>query len=358
MGATRRTLLGFAGGAMALATALAGISADARAQAPARPTGEQAIAMLPEAVRDAARREGRLTIYITQARGVVDPTVAAFRRAFPGVQVSILRLATGPLYTRFTQETNAGVFQADVTNFAGTQLFTDHPDWFTPLTAELVPTLAQWPRNQVHGNYLNSAQGPQLLAYNRNLVTGSNIPRTWEDVLNPFFRGKGMLVDPRSSNTYMNWLNLMFETYGESFVTRLRDQRFTLVEGGSQGAQQVAAGAALIVLPPSFAHVEPLLERGAPLVHVYASENSNIPSIGPQHSWAIPRRAPNPNAARVFMTWFLTEDAQKINCGGNSASVLLTNFDGCPKPTARFISADGRLPRERVEMLTRLMGLQ
>jgi len=347
-GMTRRA--GLAAAALGVATAAVG-------GRPARAQSTEALGLDAE-VFAAARREREFTLYTAQSREVVDETVNAFRRAIPGIEVRSLRLATGPLSSRFAQEAGAGVHQADLVNFAGTRLFTGQPQWWRPLTAAEIPTLRDWPAGQLHPNYLNTTQGPQLIVYNKNLVRAADVPKTWEDVLKPVFRNRLLLVDPRSSNNYMAWTNLMFETYGESFLTGLRQQGFRLVEGGSQGAQQVAAGASHIVFPPSFAHAEPLIQRGAPLAVAYPSDNSPVPAIGPQHSWGLPRTSPKPNAARVFLTWLLTEQAQKINCGGNAASVLLTNFEGCPRPAANFISADQDISTDRAAMLLGLLGLR
>jgi len=313
---------------------------------------------LDASVLDAARAEGTLTFYSAQAQDLAERTAAAFEEAFPGVEVNVIRAASGTLANRFATEYEAGVFEADAMDISNLELFNSKPDWFTPIDAELIPGLATWPEHEIGPNYFNATQGPQLIAYNPNLIPEGVELKTWEDVLRPEFAGKGMLVDPRASNTYLNWVNLMYDSYGEAFVTKLREQNFTLVEGGSQGAQQVVAGAYWFVIPPSYAHAQPLVDAGAPLAVTYPSENSDIVAIGPMHSWAMMAKSPHPNAARVFLSWVATEAGQQVVCGGNSASVILPDFAGCPKPAARFLSADLPIPEDRKAELLRLLGLQ
>lgn len=319
---------------------------------------QSGVDLLDPAVLEAARAEGLVTIYTAQSQSLIDATVAAFREAVPGIEVAVIRAASSTLANRYMSEVEAGVFEADVLNSANTGIYTENPELWLELTADLVPTLADWPENEIHGIYLNSSQGPQLIGYNNQLVSEADAPRTWEDLLDPRYRGRGMMVDPRSSNTYMNWLALMHETYGPEYLTALREQGFTLAEGGSQGAQQVAAGASLIVFPPSFAHIQPLLAQGAPLGYSYPPEHSDVPAMGPQHSWGMPATSPRPNAARVFMTWLLTDAAQEVNCGGNAASVALPDTDACPTPFPNFISADRPLDPALQDELLGLMGLQ
>lgn len=313
---------------------------------------------LDASVVEAARAEGFLTFYSAQAQDLAERTAAAFKEAFPGVEVNVIRAASGTLANRFSTEYEAGVFEADVMDISNLSMFESHPDRFVPMSAELIPGLAAWPQHEIGPNYFNATQGPQLIAYNPTLIPEGVELKTWEDILRPEFKGKGMLVDPRASNTYLNWVNLMYETYGEEFITKLRDQNFTLVEGGSQGAQQVVAGAYWFVIPPSYAHAQPLVDAGAPLAVVYPSEHSDIIALGPMHTWAMMAKAPHPNLARVFLAWIATEEGQQVVCGGNSASVILTDFDGCPKPAARFQTADQPIPEDRKAELLRLLNLQ
>lgn len=320
-------------------------------------SAQSGVALIDQSVLDAAREEGSVTIYGAQSQDLLETTAAAFEEVFPGIEVAIIRAASSTLANRYMSEVDAGVYEADILNSANTDIYTDNPDMWLELTEDIIPTLAEWPEAEIKGIYLNSSQGPQTIAYNTNLVSEEDAPKTWEDLLRPMYKDNGMMVDPRASNTYLNWANLMYDEYGPDFLEAIREQNFVLVEGGSQGAQQVSAGASLVVFPPSFAHVEPLLDQNAPLGYVYPPTHSDVPALGPQHSWGLPAQSPHPNAARVFMTWLLTDEAQVVNCGA-AASVKLTETDACPLPFTNFISADREISEERQEELLSLLGLQ
>jgi iron(III) transport system substrate-binding protein len=307
----------------------------------------------------AAEAEGRLTIYTAQSQATAEATIAAFNAVYPKIQVDLLRLASGPLMNRYAGEAETGVFEADVMNSSSTTLFSQFPQWWLTLDDTLVPNLATWPQQHIHGNYLTSLQGEQLLAYNPNLIRGPLVPRSWDDVLKPEYKGRAMMLDPRSSPTYMSWALLMMETYGEQFLERLGQQEFVLVEGGTQGTQQVAAGAYLFVFPPSFAHANPLMKQGAPLDVVFPADNSPTPAHGPEHYWALPSKSKNPNAARLFMHWYLTEEAQQVNCATQAqASVLLTDYPDCPLAKDDYMSADRNIDEETRAKILRLLNLE
>ncbi|HEY0917624.1 ABC transporter substrate-binding protein [Devosia sp.] len=307
----------------------------------------------------AALQEGQLVIYASSAAPVMDAAVEGFRAAVPGIEVNVLRLATNPLTTRYVQEVEAGVHVPDVLDLSATRLLEANPDWFAPLTEQEIPILAEWPDGVKKGHYINTLQGIMLIAYNTDLVQGDHIPLTWEDILKEEYRGKGMLVDPRSSSSYMAWLDLMDVTYGPEYIEKLKAQNFTLVEGGTQGVQQVAAGGAELVIPPAFAHAQPFIEKQAPIGVSIPNDHSDVTAIGPQHSWAIAAKAPNPNAARVFMAWFLSQESQRINCalsGGSSA--VVTDLPACPVVGENYMAAETDLSQERVDDLLNRLGVQ
>ncbi len=186
------------------------------------------------------------------------------------------------------------------------------------------------------------------------------VPKTWPDILKPEFKGKGIMVDPRVSIIYMNWLNVMYEKYGEQFVTKLKDQNFQIITGSVGGAvQQVAAGAALIAVPPAWTHVNPYLQQGAPLAYNLPNEHSDILPIASLSSWGIPKKSPHPNAAKVFLSWSLTEAPQRVQCKLTaSASFIITDGKECPQPFSPFVLAGAPLPQDRINLLVGLLGLK
>jgi iron(III) transport system substrate-binding protein len=310
-------------------------------------------------IMDAALQEGEVVIYASSAAPVMDAAVEAFRAAVPGIEVNVLRLATNPLTTRYMQEVEAGVHTPDVLDFSATQLFDMHPDWFAPLDEADIPMLAEWPESVKKGHYINTLQGIMLIAYNTDLVQGDRIPQTWEDILKEEYRGKGLLIDPRSSSSYLSWLDLMEKTYGPEYLDKLKAQNFTLVEGGTQGVQQVAATGAEFVIPPAFAHAQPFMNQGAPIGVSIPNEYSDVNPMGPQHSWGIAANAPHPNAAKVFMAWFISLESQKINCalsGGSSA--IVKDFPACPSVGDNFLPAEADIDQARIDELLGRLGIQ
>jgi iron(III) transport system substrate-binding protein len=227
----------------------------------------------------AARAEGQLTLYVNQDTEIANTTVQAFKRAVPGIDVRLLRLATVQLFSRVSAEFGLGVNEVDVLGTADMQTFTEHNDWWQEIDSTMIPNLSQLPKSAIMPNYFLASQSVNIIAYNKTMLSGDNVPKTWPDFLKPEYKGKGLLVDPRNSTTYVSWLDYKAEVYGEQFLVKLRQQNFLLVSAGSPGVQEVAAGGAAFVFPVTKSHVIPLIDKGAPIGTIEPWDHSDVAAI-------------------------------------------------------------------------------
>ena len=68
---------------------------------------------------------------------------------------------------------------------------------FQPTWAAQLPDDARNSQNMWHGTYVT----PEVIAYNSEAVRGADIPRDWDDVLDPKWKGKVLIRDPLESGT-------------------------------------------------------------------------------------------------------------------------------------------------------------
>lgn len=313
----------------------------------------------PELI-EAALAEGVVTLYTTQNEEISHATAQGFEQAFPGMSVRILRLAAIPLYSRVSSEIEGGIHEVDVLSTGDQRTFTENPEWWEQITPELVPTVTLAPERSRQPNFVITAQGAAMMAYNTDMISAEEAPQTWTDVLDPRFQGRCLIVDPRAVVTNVSWLEHMVEVYGEEFLESIPDQNCQIVSAGTPGVQEVAAGGAALVFPVNRAHIMPIVEQGAPVEGVEPWAHSDIAALGSETSVGIAAQAPNPNAARLYMTWLLTPEAQKINCAGAYASYTLSDEEaaevGCPVAAERFQELYD-LSDERRNYLYGLVGL-
>jgi iron(III) transport system substrate-binding protein len=146
---------------------------------------------------------------------------------------------------------------------------------------------------------------PSGLATNTDLAKGAI--RDWQDVLDPRWKGKVILVDPRASAAYTPFWNLIIKQYGEGFLTRLRAQNPKVAAGSAPASQQLAAGEGAVIVPGVASIIADLKKKGAPVGFVQPQV-----STGPEIVPGLAAKAPHPNAARLFIEYLMSEEGNRV----------------------------------------------
>ena len=289
-GCTRRTMLA-AGIALAAA-----------------PTG----ALAQNDTASAAQDEGTLTLYTNVDPGIADNLSASFEEAY-GITVEVQRSGSSALAQRFTAEAETGNTIADVYYSTDEQFHVDSvaSGAFAPLGD--MPGLAEWPDEAKGDGYVTIGYNPYSLIWNEDLVPdGMN---SWEDLLDPDIAGMVMLTDPRAGVTSNQFYLMLRDLYGDEFLEKL-GQVATFSQSAVPGMQQVAAGAQATYAPGINQVAVGLIESGAPLGQAFVE-----PTISSNNLASVVADAPHPNAARLFVEFLLTDEAQAINNGNGFAPV-------------------------------------
>jgi iron(III) transport system substrate-binding protein len=143
------------------------------------------------------------------------------------------------------------------------------------------------------------------LAYNKNLVKSSEVPKTYQDLLLPRWRGRKMSLDRDAGDVFGALLDSWGEKEGIDYFRRLAKQEVLIRSGYTLQAQLLAAGEVEIV---PWSHLQrPLLmaDSGAPLGIGFLE-----PVVSKAQVLLLARRAAHPHAAALFIDWSLSEEGQ------------------------------------------------
>jgi iron(III) transport system substrate-binding protein len=143
------------------------------------------------------------------------------------------------------------------------------------------------------------------LAYNKNLVKSSEVPKTYQDLLLPRWRGRKMSLDRDAGDVFGALLDSWGEKEGIDYFRRLAKQEVLIRSGYTLQAQLLAAGEVEIV---PWSHLQrPLLmaDSGAPLGIGFLE-----PVVSKAQVLLLARRAVHPHAAALFIDWALSEEGQ------------------------------------------------
>lgn len=308
-----------------------------------------------------AEKEGEVILYIATPPAVTEPVIAAFQAKYPKIKATYIRDSAAVLVTRYESERNTtGMSPADVVEGATFSSLTNkHSDWFLPVAgapADFVPSLADFPASAKSENSVISAAYNWTLSYNTGAMSGDNLPKNWKDLADPKWAGKGMMIDPRQSPSYLSWYVFQREQLGDDYLKALGANKFVLSNGGAPATQAVAAGQVEFAFPVARSHSASIRASGAPVEHLDLTPfqvNSTIQ--------AYPTKAPHPYAARVLANFMLSPEAQQMYCDlGDLASFNSKAAGSCPGlAIAADVSRANLDISEKVkDEIAVLMGLQ
>lgn len=303
-------------------------------------------------IEEAAREEGQLILYTATHDGINLAEIEGFNEVYPEIEVLHTRLVSGELTSRFASETEAGAPSADLIKIADNVMLEGRPEWFVELTAENVPNLATIGEQNHAGHYIHMMVAPFVITTNTDLVPEP--PTQWAQLIEePYVGINGMLVDPRSSGSFMAGFAQLRDWFGDEFLESLRDAGYEWYTSSATAVQEVAAGAYAFNAFGQPAHSKELRDAGAPLAATLLE-----PSIAFTHILAVAKNAVNPNAALVYANWLLTREGQEAACQGEYYSVLDVEVPNCPPSPAEVTFIDAVKAAAESDEINQLLGLE
>jgi iron(III) transport system substrate-binding protein len=269
----------------------------------------------------AARSEGRVTVYVHSTYGPV-LTSGAFEKAFPGIKLTAVSGIENDLERRFSAERRAEKYLADVFMVGVLRSYdfmqAKYLEAIKPvlMLPEVVDESKWWqgkhhysdPEKRFLFRYVASAQYGQI-SYNTQLIQPKDFNSFW-DFLNPKWKGKILSRDIRLPGTGGSAIRLFYyhPDMGPEFVRKLfADTDITLYRDRRQGLDWLATGK----FPICFwcEGVDKANVQGLP-VDTFGRMKEGAGLSAGQAILTLVNQAPHPNAAKVFVNWFLSRDGQ------------------------------------------------
>jgi iron(III) transport system substrate-binding protein len=274
---------------------------------------------------EAARKEGQLALYGGQE--ITHPDIlASFNKEFPFIKITSAAGRAPDLMARIVAERRADKYLVDVMasgpNGPRMLYLAKALDPITPvLILPEVTDVSKWyggkhwyadPESQYLFMFEGTINGTGL-SYNTKLMTVNDIKSYW-DLLTPKLRGKLLGMDPRSSAPPTPVLILFHKAdLGPDFVRRLyMETDITLFRDRRQGTNWLATGKYPLCL--LCRDIDKATKQGLPVDEIAPDQLKEGGSIGGGGSSVLVliNRAPHPNAAKVFINWYLSRQGQTV----------------------------------------------
>ena len=262
-------------------------------------------AVLGEGSMELAKREAEVVYYASMNLSEANALIGEFERRFPFIKVKLNRATSEKLLTRLLAEYSAKRSFADVIQ---TVEFSMHILARRGILARYTPQAnSLYPKQfKEEGYWTTVYYNAYVTGYNNKLVPAENLPKTYDDLLDPIWKGK-LMMEGTKAEWFAGMLQIMGAERGLKYMRALARQQPSPREGHELLAQLIAAGEGLLDLNIPVASVERMKERSAPMDWTaLGAAPAVMVGIGEAS------QAAHPNAAKIFLDFVLSRDGQKL----------------------------------------------
>jgi len=254
---------------------------------------------------DQAKKEGEVVLYTTMVVSDFQVFQKALAKKYPFLKVNHVRLGASTLVARAVAEFRAGKHLTDVYGVT--------PDSMNYMREQGI--LAQY--NSPEAKFIHKGfMDPKGFWSGINtdvLVTGVNTaqlhlkgpPRNYADYLKPEYKGK-MAFHIGTNNPLIGMSELYGEEKALTYMRNFAKQDVIQHNGYTKISQLLAAGEFPLVAFMQVTKLEKIRARGGPVDWLPLD-----PSFATVSSVAVSKNAPHPNAARLLVDFYLSEEGQK-----------------------------------------------
>jgi len=270
-----------------------------------------------------------LTIYAGMLEEHAALAASEFEKA-TGIETNFVRMSGGEILARIRAEKDNP--QASVWYGGGSLTFIEADNMgllehYASPTAAVIPDQFK-PGNDswtgIYSGYLGFEADQEWLD-----EVGAPMPQSWEDLLDPVYKGEIVFAHPGSSSTAYNVLVTMLQIKGEEagwdYLQKLNENVRQYTKSGSGGGRMIQLHECGISI--GYMHDAIAFKREG-----YDHITFTTPSEGTGYeigAVAIIKGAPELDAAKKFIDWCLTPEAQELGQTVNALQ-FLTNPNANP----------------------------
>jgi ABC-type Fe3+ transport system substrate-binding protein len=280
---------------------LAGIVAATLASAPAHTQSADQLYAL-------AKSEKTLVFY---SGGPADPyerMAKDFEQRYPGIAVSVTGGFSNVLDRKIDDQIAAKKLEVDMAIFQTVQ---DFVAWkkagvllsFKPDGCDKIDPRFRDP----DGAFTTTSVVLLTYAYNTKVVAPADAPKSALDFLKPQFAGKLVTAYPADDDATLYVFDTIVKKYGWSYMKKYMAQKPNFIQGHLAELRSIASGANLVTFDSTSSTTGALKKSGQPIDFAFP-EHDAMPTF--VVTAGIFKDAPHPNAARLFLDWYMAREQQ------------------------------------------------
>jgi ABC-type Fe3+ transport system substrate-binding protein len=254
---------------------------------------------------DAAKKEGKVVVYGAQVPQAMKPLHAAFEKKY-GISVEYWRGSSTQVSERALTEWRAGKPGFDVVEGnRGVQLIMRDDGLFQkyiPPSSEKFPAKFK----EKDGMITPWRVLPISILYNTDMVKPGELPKTFDDLLQPKWSGKITMPDPTRHTTTAQFLWNLNKFKGDKWLDLVRGlakQRPLLVESLAPVTTTIIKGEA----PVGITYIKYVKQYKGPVSYVLMDKYLTDPNY-----MSLSAKAAHANAAKLYLDFICSAEGQKL----------------------------------------------
>jgi len=260
---------------------------------------------------EGAKKEGKISWYTTLiVDQVVRPVKDAFEKEYPFLQVEFFRGNAERLVQKMLAEYQAKRYDVDIIDGTVSPTMVRRAGYLQRFYS---PVLAEYPADlkDPQGYWGTTNLYFFATGYNTKMVKLNEIPKTYEDLLNPRWKGQMMWSTSRGSGAPIfvgTILNTMGQEAGKTYLQRLKAQNIAKSTASNRQVLDLTIAGEYPLALQIFNH------------HAYISKTAGAPVDWMPHepvtatiqTIALAKNSPHPHAAMLLIDFAMSEKGQKV----------------------------------------------
>ena len=274
-----------------------------------------------EKLPEAARKEGKVTVSIPASAEMKKQVEEQFKKRH-GIEVEVFTARGSAAVRRMADEFKAGVRHFDLHVGGSSSIVSGMLDEgiLDPVEPWMILPEVKDPKQWWGGHlwvdnakrfvYSFQAYLSEIIWYNSELVKPNEL-RSFDDFLNPKWKGKIGFLDPRTPGAGDSTWGFLWQVKGEDYLKKLAAQDLNLGRDQRLLGESLARGKVAVVIGLSYYSYLPFLKAGLPIKVLPTPKEGNY-GTGGSGNLAIIKAPAHPNSTRVFVNWLLGREGQEI----------------------------------------------
>lgn len=276
---------------------------------------------VPGSPQDKDKKSGSNTVmlYSSMQEDQLNAIKKAFEKKYPDIKMDYYFAGTGKVITKIATEAKSGQVAADViwvgdpADYIGFKKLGILEKYESPEAKNIDKAFID-----EEGFYTGARMMNMGIAYNTTKVKKEEAPKSWEDLLDPKWKGQIVMTDPGTAGTtkYAVGALMATEKYGKEYFEKLKANGTELQSGTTATHNQIAAGAYKVGMCLDYV-TNNLKSKGSTIEFVYLPQD--IVSI--YSPIAMVKGAANDKNGKLLYDFILSKEGQEVLVANNLLSV-------------------------------------